>query len=146
LADQFPNVKELTKMKQSLLVAAILALAVSACGKTEAPKPAAAPLLPLASGMSEARRRSSGKPARRAWKACLAAGNVRHVRHVRHGWSARHGWHVRLLRYARLLPDASKMADVAKAAAKGGAEGAAKGGTEGAMKGAADGAKDAMKK
>ena len=30
-------------MKQSLLVAALLALAVSACGKTEAPKPAEAP-------------------------------------------------------------------------------------------------------
>ena len=43
LADQLHNLKELTKMKQSLLVTALLALAVSACGKTEAPKPAEPP-------------------------------------------------------------------------------------------------------
>jgi len=43
LANQLYNLKDLTQMKQSLLVAALLALAVSACGKTEAPKPVEPP-------------------------------------------------------------------------------------------------------
>ena len=38
-----PNIDKGTQMKQSLLVAALVALSVAACGKQEAPAPAPAP-------------------------------------------------------------------------------------------------------
>lgn len=73
LAKSLHNVKEIINMKQSLLVAALLALAVSACGKTEAPKPAEAPKVEAPKAADTAAAAAAAAPAAAAAAAPAAA-------------------------------------------------------------------------
>jgi hypothetical protein len=80
-------------MKNSLLVASLLAVALAACSKQEPPKPAEPPKVEAPKPAAEAPKPADAQAGMAGMSGM--AGQQGHGWHVRHGWPARHGWHVR---------------------------------------------------